>query len=969
MKKNYLFFFAFLISLSAWTQQIYSVFPNPAVQGKPIKVVYSFKGTTFNAGNVFTLQLSDSKGSFAAASDIDTFTSIADTGIFFSVIPTTQMSGAGYRVRIVSSNPALSTGVNNSNLIVINSRNANRSDLLQKTWDARFGGVNIEILMSSQQTSDMGYILGGYTLSDSGSEVSQISRGQSDFWMMKIDSFGQKQWDARFGGSFDDLAQKIIQTSDGGYLIGGYTKSAQTGDKSQGSRGIIDYWVVKTDSIGQKMWDKRFGGSQTDCLYDLIETSDHSYVLVGMSNSNANGDKSEVRRGVYDYWMVKIDSIGTKVWDKRFGGDGNDYASSVLQTPDGGFLLGGTSESGQTGDKSESSRGDIDYLLVKTDASGNKIWDKRYGGSLADSLHSMAFTNDNGYILAGESNSGANGDKSQISQGGKDFWIVKIDSLGGVQWNKRYGGSADDLAFSVIPTITGEYFIAGTSLSDSTGDKLEKTRGKVDYWVVKSDSIGNKLWDKRFGGTDEDYLRNMQLLSGGGLLLSGFSMSAASADKSQSCRGIFDHWIVKLDYPNMASFTIKEDTQCIAKNYFAFEYTGQIGKSFLWNFGENSSDTSTIIKPIKTYAATGNYTVTLKVTDSLGYTDSTTMNVTLLPGPYSSFTVNDSLQQINNNSFVFTNTSAGAQTYSWNFGYSESDTSTKTNPSKSYMARGNYIVKLIATYTTNGCKDSSIHEVKVMDQQVFTTLPNPTLPRDTLLIPFVFDDKMDSNNIYTLYLSNSNGSFSNSTVLDTMASSSSSGVFKSVIPSDQSLGTGYRVRVSSSHPGLLSRPNNSNIGLFDYYTQINDSFAKQWDKAFGAYFSDVLISAEHTRDKAFILGGYSDSGQDNDKSQPSWGYTDFWIVKADSNGNKLWDKRYGGTGNDYFSSLQQTIDGGYILGGYSGSDSTGDKTQKSFGLHDYWIVKIDSVGNKKWDKRYGGSGDEKLGSVRQTSDG
>jgi hypothetical protein len=195
-----------------------------------------------------------------------------------------------------------------------------------------------------------------------------------------------KQWDKDFGGSSsssNDLTS-LQQTTDGGYILGGFSDSPAGGDKTQPSQGSFDYWVVKIDAGGNKQWDKTFGGSSGDRLTSLHQTADGGYILGGYSSSGAGGDKTQASKGGDDYWVVKIDASGNKQWDKTFGGSNQDYLSSLQQTTDGGYILGGYSSSGSGGEKTQPSQGSFDYWVVKIDAGGNKQWDKGFGGSGTD---------------------------------------------------------------------------------------------------------------------------------------------------------------------------------------------------------------------------------------------------------------------------------------------------------------------------------------------------------------------------------------------------------------------------------------------------------------------------------------------------------------------------------------------------------------------------------------------------------
>ena len=158
-----------------------------------------------------------------------------------------------------------------------------------------------------------------------------------------------KQWDARFGGNGHDRLYSMQQTSDGGYILGGYSYSGISGDKTQVLQGGNDYWIVKVNTNGVKEWDANFGGSGFDLLYSLQQTSDGGYILGGYSNSGISGDKTQVSQGDNDYWIVKVNSSGVKEWDARFGGGSYDQLTSIQQTNDGGYILGGYSNSGISG--------------------------------------------------------------------------------------------------------------------------------------------------------------------------------------------------------------------------------------------------------------------------------------------------------------------------------------------------------------------------------------------------------------------------------------------------------------------------------------------------------------------------------------------------------------------------------------------------------------------------------------------
>ena len=352
------------------------------------------------------------------------------------------------------------------------------------------------------------------------------------------------------GGSESDFFTTMRSTSDGGLIAGGTSYSNKSFEKSADGRGNGDYWIVKTDKHGKIQWDKTIGGNDNDNLASVIQTSDGGYALIGTSTSNTSFEKSEDSRGSSDYWLVKLDSKGNIQWDKTIGGNGSEYIDNIVQTKDGGYILAGSSDSKISGEKSENSRGGFDYWVVKLDKTGKKIWDKTVGGSYDEWCSPLALTNDGGVIVGGFSYSNISGEKTENSRGGGDYWLVKLDGKGNMQWGKTIGGSADDYCHGLYQTPDGGYIIAGSSLSGISGEKTEYNRGGADYWAVKLDKNRNIQWDKTIGGSADDWCSNHGLIltKSGGYMIVGGSLSSASGDKSEYSRGGADYWVVNLAY-------------------------------------------------------------------------------------------------------------------------------------------------------------------------------------------------------------------------------------------------------------------------------------------------------------------------------------------------------------------------------------------------------------------------------------
>ncbi|WP_161597203.1 CBM96 family carbohydrate-binding protein [Dyadobacter flavalbus] len=369
--------------------------------------------------------------------------------------------------------------------------------------------------------------------------------GDWGYFINKFDQNGTKQWEKKFVGDQYDSVQEILSTSDGGYLLGGYSNSGASGDKSDPSFGTFDYWIVKISADGTKQWDKTFGGVELDYITSMKQTADGGYILGGTSSSPANGIKTENSIDL-DYWVIKISATGIKQWDKTIRSTGWDRLTYVDQTVDGGYLVGGYSYSNAGGDKSANSKGGFDYWVVKLDSKGSKLWDKTYGGNSNEEFVQIQRAKGGGYILAGRSTSIVSGDKSATPYGYEDFWAIKINSDGEKQWDKAFGGTGPEYVTTLAQTADGGYLISGQSFSEVSGNKTDAPKSSGDYWVVKIDANGNKIWDKSIGGHkwSSSYLTGAFQAPDGGYTLWGINNSdSTGGDKTQTGSDI---WIVKI---------------------------------------------------------------------------------------------------------------------------------------------------------------------------------------------------------------------------------------------------------------------------------------------------------------------------------------------------------------------------------------------------------------------------------------
>ena len=449
-------------------------------------------------------------------------------------------------------------------LLILLTRLIIAQQVLVKKWDMRFGGEDNEGFLSFQQTTDGGYLLGGSSRSGIGGDITQPSRGGDDYWIVKIDSQGNKEWDKRFGGTGGEGIHILRPTSDKGYILGGTSSSGNNGDKTQLAWGGGDYWIVKIDSLGNKEWDKRFGGLLSDYLYAMVQTNDSGYILGGTSASGISGDKTQDNWDTTyfqrDGWVVKVDAQGDKEWDKRFGGTNYEDITSILQTNDEGYMFGGYSASDSNGDKTQPSWGSGDYWIVKIDSLGNKEWDRRYGGTNGEYFHSLIKTNDKGYVLGGYSNSGISGDKTKIGS----QWILKIDTAGNKMWDKGFSGGGGEFN-NFSQTSDGGYLIACRICGlDSGPDKSEANLGPCQAWVVKTDSLCNKQWDKTIFTTGFDgYSEAVETRDGCYAIAVGTNGGIGGYKTQQNWGGSYDYWIAKFCFEPVGVDDITEDTNIL----------------------------------------------------------------------------------------------------------------------------------------------------------------------------------------------------------------------------------------------------------------------------------------------------------------------------------------------------------------------------------------------------------------------
>ena len=309
-----------------------------------------------------------------------------------------------------------------------------------KEWEKNYGGVvhTRDEGFCVQQTSDGGYIVTG-------------NSANKAVWLIKTNANGEKQWDKTYGGTGSDVGRFVVQTSDGGYLIVGETSSF--------GAGAFDFLIIKTDSFGNVLWSFTYGSTKSECAQCVKKTSDGGYIIVGYSRVNND----------FDVILLKIDGNGNFLWVKEWGGDFVDRAYCVVQSGDGGYVIVGNTGSYSAGNGESD---DSDVWLIKTDANGNEVWNKTYGGTGYDVGRCVAKSSDGGYIITGYTDSYGVGDN--------DVWLIKTDENGTEEWSKTFGMTSGDYGYCVSQTSDGGYIIAGTTYSTR-----HELFGSYDVWLIK----------------------------------------------------------------------------------------------------------------------------------------------------------------------------------------------------------------------------------------------------------------------------------------------------------------------------------------------------------------------------------------------------------------------------------------------------------------------------------------------------
>lgn len=404
------------------------------------------------------------------------------------------------------------------------------------------GGSDVDEGAAVVVANDGGYVVVGSTKSMDG-DITDKNSDDTDVWVLKTDAQGITQWSKTFGGTDEDKATGIEKTSDGGYVISAFTRSSD-GDVASGTAGFNDLWIFKISSAGALQWEKTYGYSGNDLAYKVLQTSDGGYLLLGVLDVTASGGEGNVGRSSGnhaggDYWVLKLDSNGSREWSRYYGGTFTDTAYDAVETAAGGYIIMGSSDSQDV--DITGNIGEYDYWILNIDADGNIIWQKNFGGSEIDLVYAMTKTLDGNYLLVGDTRSN-DGDVDTLI-GNADVWAVKINESGSILWSKTYGGTQFESARDVVALVDGTFAIAASSRSNDVD--LNNNYGVNDAWLLRIDADGNLLGQKNLGGSALDFGEGIAQTLDGKLILTG-STESADGDLT-STNGNKDLLLIKIE--------------------------------------------------------------------------------------------------------------------------------------------------------------------------------------------------------------------------------------------------------------------------------------------------------------------------------------------------------------------------------------------------------------------------------------
>jgi hypothetical protein len=377
-------------------------------------------------------------------------------------------------------------------------------------------------------------------------DINDVPQIEAYFHLTKLLPDFSVVWQKGYGGNGSDGPSSILAVQDG-FILGGSTTSAQnTGNKTAPVYGQSDYWLLKINYDGEIIWQQTYGGSNGQSLRSIISLGNNEYLLSGSSRSNASGVKTENSYGGSDYWLIKINGQGDIIWDKTIGSSGDENLINSILLPNNTILVCGTS-TGLTasGLKTEPNNSVLeDIWLVCLDLNGNILWDRVLGGVHFEEYGTVTASNEAIYALI-DSWSDVSGQRTAPRKGGRDVWVVKLDFDGTLLWDKAFGGSGVELVRDAF-WDNDRIFVASASSSNISFDKTEDSKGGFDYWPFTLTLDGDVIEDITLGGDQNDEARKI-VKHHDKVYILGASDSGISGDKTSINHGWDDIWLVEID--------------------------------------------------------------------------------------------------------------------------------------------------------------------------------------------------------------------------------------------------------------------------------------------------------------------------------------------------------------------------------------------------------------------------------------
>jgi len=778
-------------------------------------------------------------------------------------------------------------------------------------WADCYGGTGDEIIYSIIPVSD-GYILGGKTNSTNG-DISG-NNGSEDIWIVKIDNDGDTIWTQAYGGSGEEVTYSLLKTTGDSFIIAG-TSSSSDGDVF-GNHGLSDFWIINCDENGDTLWTRCYGGSNDDFARDIVQTSDDGYIITGYSKSN-DGDVPS-NNSNYDYWILKIDEDGDIIWSENYGGTDIDFGMACEQITGGNLLVSGSSRSSDI--DVFGNHGNFDFWVLCLDnTSGDTIWTKSYGGSSSEFAQAALYASDGSYYVSGHTYSN-NGDVSGF-HGGKDYWVIKLNTNGDTIWTKALGGTDNDWEAKINACNDNNMILTGHS--NSTDGDVHGNHGLEDFWLLKLDNNGDTIWTKSIGGTESDKSFSFLQDANGSYVAAGFTDSN-DGDVSGN-HGGKDFWAVKLDSFYL-SISPEEKEVSFAKDTLHIK----ISANTSWTVSD-TSDWITV-EP-----SSGEGYDTIVITFERNNTDTTRSSIIefSINGVVSSeFDINQ-LSEVDWTK-CYSGTFAYAD-YCFDGGFIQAGI--KNNDV--YIVKTDSVGDTLWTKTYGGSSEDFAESIKQTSDSGYIVAAN-TYSNDG----DVFGQH--GNQDYWILKLDNNG--------DTIWTKCLGGTTKD-----------YAYDIIQSHTGdyVVTGYRRVNNGSYDFWTVKLDSNSNiVWNVYNGNpkhpyeddYPREYAHSIDNTNDSAFIIAGRG--------AYSLWGRDPIYVVKIDNNGSTNWTNllheplRGFDSWDPAVITIKTSFEDGYFICGIDAAQSA----------ENYYLLKLDHYGDKVWTKTYGGSEDDQAYDILKTID-